>query len=165
MYTLVILFNRQKRFLITMSAIETDIKSTFDDYFDEAETFVDFMYIENGNKFKLSRLEKYIDFKYPDFQIKKFISFQELMDKYSKYGFKNVIFSLTKNGDELIRFEYKPIELILPQFMEKLGYENLIVRDEFIFMKKKKAKTLIESFDNAVVNAIKDNYIKIINNA
>lgn len=148
-----------------MSAIETDIKSTFDDYFDEAETFVDFMYIENGNKFKLSRLEKYIDFKYPDFQIKKFISFQELMDKYSKYGFKNVIFSLTKNGDELIRFEYKPIELILPQFMEKLGYENLIVRDEFIFMKKKKAKTLIESFDNAVINAIKDNYINIIHNA
>lgn len=148
-----------------MSAIETDIKSTFDDYFDETETFVDFMYIENGNKFKLSRLEKYIDFKYPDFQIKKFISFQELMDKYSKYGFKNVIFSLTKNGDELIRFEYKPIELILPQFMEKLGYENLIVRDEFIFMKKKKAKTLIESFDNAVINAIKDNYINIIHNA
>lgn len=148
-----------------MSAIETDIKSTFDDYFDEAETFVDFMYIENGNKFKLSRLEKYIDFKYPDFQIKKFISFQELMDKYSKYGFKNVIFSLTKNGDELIRFEYKPIELILPQFMEKLGYKNLIVRDEFIFMKKKKAKTLIESFDNAVINAIKDNYINIIHNA
>lgn len=148
-----------------MSAIETDIKSTFDDYFDEAETFVDFMYIENGNKFKLSRLEKYIDFKYPDFQIKKFISFQELMDKYSKYGFKNVIFSLTKNGDELIRFEYKPIELILPQFMEKLGYKNLIVRDEFIFMKKKKAKTLIKSFDNAVINAIKDNYINIIHNA
>lgn len=148
-----------------MSAIETDIKSTFDDYFDEAETFVDFMYIENGNKFKLSRLEKYIDFKYPDFQIKKFISFQELMDKYSKYGFKNVIFSLTKNGDELIRFEYKPIELILPQFMEKLGYKNLIVRDEFIFVKKKKAKTLIKSFDNAVINAIKDNYINIIHNA
>ena len=148
-----------------MSATETDIKSTFDDYFDEAETFVDFMYIENGNKFKLSRLEKYIDFKYPDFQIKKFISFQELMDKYSKYGFKNVIFSLTKNGDEMIRFEYKPIEFILPQFMEKLGYENLIVRDEFIFMNKKKAKALIQSFDIAVVNAIKDNYINIIHNA
>lgn len=142
-----------------MSATETNIQSTFDEYFMNPETFVDFCIKENDNEFRFSRHEQYMDFEKKDSD-SKFMSFESLMDKHSFWGYKFTTFSLFKNGKEVVRYEYNPDSLILPILLKHLNPKYVKVHDTYIEFKEKQTAKLLREIDTGIMSSIKSEYAK-----
>lgn len=143
-----------------MSATETSIQETFNDYFGETSTHVDFEFIDaaTDRNFRFTREEETEEYQRCNIRIPGFLPFNEAIHKYSKWGNSAVTFTLYINDVQVCKYRYSPEDVILPNLLSNLTPEEKRVLNGGIYVAKTKSKTIIREIDTHMSRLVRSEF-------
>jgi hypothetical protein len=132
------------------------ISEAFHDYFHGTDTKVDFSVQDADRMLEFIRLDhpqqSIFDLLGDDLP-KGYMSFEQLMRRYGKWGYRIVDFKLNIDSEEVIHYEMNPSELILPILLKHAEKEDVLIKETGVYFKKG-VKRLLRDVEKEMISMI-----------